>query len=332
MTLKNEISIDEYFESLLDVSIQEHRKFLSDFKHRVLQKGTKNTNKPKGNQNKANASVLKPQNPPNGKSKESEKSRNGSQSKSNAKSTNEIANAPQTGAKKKTKFVSLYGDDGKMSDVIMLKGRHSCNCEASKHQLVNNCMQCGRVVCEQEGSGPCLFCGNLVCTEDELRIIESSSQSGENLKKSLLKQGRPKGWEEAVAMRNRLLDYDRTSEKRTTVIDDELDYFRTNSVWLSDEERARLKKLEDKMNEKKHASRRDQKITIDFTGRQIVEEPTLSSEFEDEIVREVTDTFAHSNQGLYDSGNSANVIFDNFNDCDPNLSVPLPIVSIIMPI
>lgn len=30
------------------------------------------------------------------------------------------------------------------------------------HNLVNNCLVCGRVVCEQEGAGPCFFCGNEV--------------------------------------------------------------------------------------------------------------------------------------------------------------------------
>lgn len=31
-------------------------------------------------------------------------------------------------------------------------------------------MSCGRVVCEQEGSGPCWFCGELVCTRDERKV------------------------------------------------------------------------------------------------------------------------------------------------------------------
>lgn len=329
LSLKDEKNIDEYFVTLLDVSVLDHRKFLAEFKKRALPKNSKNNNnysKNKGNQNKQN--VLKPQNnAQNEKPFLAEKGNTKSSnipSKSNTKSANENA-SNSSGAKKKTKYVNLYGDDGKMNDVIMLKGRHLCNCEASKHKLINNCMQCGRIVCEQEGSGPCLFCGNLVCTEDEQRIIESSSQSGENLKKSLLKQDRPKGWEEALAMRNRLLDYDRTSEKRTTVIDDESDYFRSNSVWLSDEERAKLKKIEEKMKEKKYASRRDQKITIDFTGRQVVEEPSMSAEFEKEILKEVADTFAHSNQGLYLTDQQYD--FVNSGDCDPNLSVPAPVVS-----
>lgn len=34
-----------------------------------------------------------------------------------------------------------------------------CYCQATKHGLVNNCINCGKIVCEQEGEGPCLFCG-----------------------------------------------------------------------------------------------------------------------------------------------------------------------------
>lgn len=215
-----------------------------------------------------------------------------------------------------------------MNDVVLLKGRHMCNCQASKHKLINNCIKCGRIVCEQEGSGPCLFCGNLVCTEEESRVIESTSKKGEHLKKTLLQQQRPKGWEEALAMRNRLLEYDRSSEKRTTVIDDESDYFKTNSVWLSDDERAKLKKLEDEMKEKRHASRLAQKVTIDFTGRQIIEEPTLNYDYDDEVLKEIIDSYAkpaHSSTKLvYDSEYPDSV--------HPLLEVPAPVVSLLMPL
>lgn len=30
---------------------------------------------------------------------------------------------------------------------------------ATKHQLIGNCVACGRVMCAQEGAGACLFCG-----------------------------------------------------------------------------------------------------------------------------------------------------------------------------
>lgn len=229
--------------------------------------------------------------------------------------------------KKPTKYVNLYAQDGSMNDVVLLKGRHMCNCQAAKHTLVNNCIQCGRIVCEQEGSGPCLFCGNLVCTEDEQKVIESLSKKGDNLKKSLMQQQRPKGWEEAVAMRNRLIDYDRTSEKRTTVIDDESDYFKTNSVWLSDTERAKLKRLEDEMQAKKHASRRSQKITIDFAGRQVTEEPQVTAEYEAQMLREIADAHANDNNGMYGTFDALDEQYDNIDLCHPLLNGPPPIVS-----
>ena len=60
------------------------------------------------------------------------------------------------------KFVPLFAKDGKVDEnVMILPGRNPCRCQAQKHELINNCLKCGRIVCKQEGSGPCLFCGNL---------------------------------------------------------------------------------------------------------------------------------------------------------------------------
>ena len=44
----------------------------------------------------------------------------------------------------------------------IILGRQRCECQAVKHDLVNNCLTCGRIVCLQEGAGPCMFCGELV--------------------------------------------------------------------------------------------------------------------------------------------------------------------------
>lgn len=213
----------------------------------------------------------------------------------------------KTGAKRKTKYYNMYGNNGEMNDVIMLKGRMKCNCQASKHKLVNNCLKCGRIVCEQEGSGPCLFCGNLVCNQEEQKLIDSQTKKGENLKKSLMER---KGLDDAMERRDRLLKYDRESERRTTVIDDESDYFRANSVWLSDEERKKLKTLESQLNEAKHGSRLNRKITFDFAGRQIVEEPAMTKEFEDKILQEIVNMTANSNQ---------------FSAANPDLDIKAPI-------
>lgn len=63
------------------------------------------------------------------------------------------------------------------------------------------------------------------------------------------------------------------SVRRTQVLDDESDYFATDSnTWLSPNERAALRKKEEELRELKHASRKDRKITLDFAGRTVVEE------------------------------------------------------------
>jgi hypothetical protein len=40
-------------------------------------------------------------------------------------------------------------------DNILLPGKCICQCHAMIHKLINNCINCGRIVCEQEGEGPC---------------------------------------------------------------------------------------------------------------------------------------------------------------------------------
>lgn len=60
------------------------------------------------------------------------------------------------------------------------------------------------------------------------------------------------------------------SQKRTHVIDDESDYFTSNSVWLSKEEREKLQKYEKELKAQRHASRSDKKLTLDFAGKLVL--------------------------------------------------------------
>lgn len=78
-------------------------------------------------------------------------------------------NSSTSSTKKKNKFVNLYHKEGQDRLAVLLPGRNTCECLAQKHKLINNCLSCGRIVCEQEGSGPCLFCGTLVC--NSLRVL-----------------------------------------------------------------------------------------------------------------------------------------------------------------
>ncbi|KAF7667908.1 hypothetical protein LDENG_00041600, partial [Lucifuga dentata] len=188
-------------------------------------------------------------------------------------------------AKRKSKFVNLYAKEGQDRLTVLLPGRHACECLAQKHRLINNCITCGRIVCEQEGSGPCLFCGSLVCTKEEQEILQRGSNKSEKLRKKLMGEVGERdylphqealisaGLEKAVQHKDKLLEYDRNSVKRTQVLDDESDYFATDSnQWLSPNERDKLRIKEEELKELRHASRKDRKITLDFAGRQVIEE------------------------------------------------------------
>ncbi|PSN34001.1 Activating signal cointegrator 1 [Blattella germanica] len=83
----------------------------------------------------------------------------------------------------------------------------------------------------------------------EQQLMNSGLNKGNQLYQKLIEQKGPEGWDSAVQHRNRLLEYDRTSEKRTRVIDDESDYFTSNSVWLSKAERDKLKQKEEDEDE-----------------------------------------------------------------------------------
>lgn len=42
-------------------------------------------------------------------------------------------------------------------------GRTICDCEGQEHEFMNNCLNCGRIHCFEEGPGPCFFCKEPVC-------------------------------------------------------------------------------------------------------------------------------------------------------------------------
>ncbi|NXE40871.1 TRIP4 protein, partial [Ptilorrhoa leucosticta] len=215
-----------------------------------------------------------------------------------------VTGSSSISSKKKPKYVSLYTREGQDRLAVLIPGRHACECLGQKHKLINNCLECGRIVCEQEGSGPCLFCGALVCTKEEQDILQRDSNKSQKLLKKLMagtessgnldaiskgllprQEARfQSGLEMAVKHKDKLLEFDRTSVRRTQVIDDESDYFATDSnQWLSKQEREALQKREQELRELRHASRLAKKITIDFAGRQILEEDNNMAEYHSKL-------------------------------------------------
>lgn len=138
---------------------------------------------------------------------------------SESKSTNK-GNQGNSRKKKGGRVVSLA--EAAKGSIVFQQGK-PCSCQARQHNLVSNCLSCGKIVCEQEGEGPCNFCGALV-------LREGSTYAG--LDESMPLTSDAEAAAEAYA--KRLVDYDRNSAARTTVIDDQSDYYEIEgNSWLS---------------------------------------------------------------------------------------------------
>jgi hypothetical protein len=147
---------------------------------------------------------------------------NGIPATGNESGTSQKGNQVSSRKKKAGKTISLA--EAAKGSIVFQQGR-PCSCQARRHNLVSNCLSCGKIVCEQEGEGPCNFCGALV-------LKEGSSYAG--LEESLPPLSETEAAAEAYA--KRLVEYDRNAAARTTVIDDQSDYYELDSnTWLSKE-------------------------------------------------------------------------------------------------
>ncbi|KAL1108432.1 hypothetical protein V6Z11_D03G109600 [Gossypium hirsutum] len=147
-----------------------------------------------------------------------------------------------------------------------------CSCQARQHRLVSNCLSCGKIVCEQEGEGPCNFCGALV-------LREGSTYAG--LEGSFTPVSDAEAAAEAYA--KRLVEYDRNAAARTTVIDDQSDYYEIEgNSWLSKEEKELLKKKQEEIEEAERLKRSKVFVTFDLVGRKVLLNEDEISELESE--------------------------------------------------
>uniref|UniRef100_A0A0D9XDN8 Uncharacterized protein n=1 Tax=Leersia perrieri TaxID=77586 RepID=A0A0D9XDN8_9ORYZ len=166
--------------------------------------------------------------------------------------------ASKKGSKKKGAKVISLAEAAKGS--IVFKQGKPCLCQARQHNLVSNCLSCGKIVCEQEGEGPCSFCGALV-------LMEGSTYAG------LSDVGIPLSEAEvsAEAYAKRLVDYDRNSAARTKVYDDQSDYFEMEgNSWLSSKERSVLKKQQEEAQEAAEKDKGKVVVTFDLVGRKVI--------------------------------------------------------------
>ncbi|KAL3640587.1 hypothetical protein CASFOL_015555 [Castilleja foliolosa] len=182
-------------------------------------------------------------------------SSHGNQIKSEPQNTHPTTN--QSKKKKSGKVISLA--EAAKGSIVFQKGK-PCSCQARRHILISNCLSCGKIVCEQEGEGPCNFCGALV-------LKEGSSYAGLEEGVALVNDDEAA----AEAFAKRLVEYDRNSAARTTVIDDQSDYYETEgNSWLSVEEKELLTKKREEVEEAERVQRNKVVMTFDLLGRKVL--------------------------------------------------------------
>ena len=149
---------------------------------------------------------------------------------------------------------------------------------------VLNCLSCGKVFdCRRPGTdamrflssgGICTFCGNrvlLTYTDGSTNMSQDEEIAQENAQRAAQSAAASASEAEAVALRDRLVEFDRQGAKRTTVIDDQSDYFAIDSnAWLNDEERAELKRREQEMEDAAEAAKKRITVTVDLLGRRVI--------------------------------------------------------------
>eukprot|EP01001_Neometanema_parovale_P010447 NODE_667_length_2204_cov_91.204229_g637_i0.p1 GENE.NODE_667_length_2204_cov_91.204229_g637_i0~~NODE_667_length_2204_cov_91.204229_g637_i0.p1 ORF type:complete len:625 (+),score=154.81 NODE_667_length_2204_cov_91.204229_g637_i0:178-2052(+) len=178
--------------------------------------------------------------------------------------TTATATSGSSKGQKYKKHIKVGGitDVQNMEDVL-IPVEKDCDCEARRHKLIQNCLNCGKIICEQEGRGPCMFCGlPLSNTAFSQRAIKErlDTEEDEHERERLLEM------EKALAQRDRLLMYEATKAKRTIVIDDQSDYFESASnQWLDAAERAEAEeKAAEHQQEREESRKRGGAYTIDL--------------------------------------------------------------------
>lgn len=119
-------------------------------------------------------------------------------------------------------------------ELTKIRGKASfcCGCFGTLHKALSNCLHCGRISCEKEGLDFCPFCGYLV---EEVKPIFGVD-------------------DEAWQLKERLLQYDRESAVRTTVSDDQAEFYNhASSVWLTQEERTQATRQEEERMAELHS-------------------------------------------------------------------------------
>jgi len=129
--------------------------------------------------------------------------------------------------------------------------KEKCYCMATEHELVGNCLACGKIVCAKEGRGPCMFCGHIVLPKGEVPPTIPDTET----------------YTQAISHKNKLLNFDRTSEERLGIIDDQTDWFEiAENTWLSPEDREKARQLGEQQKKRQQQASSQIRVQVDLSS------------------------------------------------------------------
>lgn len=152
---------------------------------------------------------------------------------------------------------------------------------SGRHNVLTNCLNCGKVIAEEEGWGPCLFCGNPLETGDAFGVRSGddrgflelpSGPSSSGTKSAEDNEKFNASFLSAKATKDRLLLYDQDSKKRTKVYDDATDWYtEKDNPWLTQRQREDATSKGAEEERKAREEKRKIHFTIDLFGRTVID-------------------------------------------------------------
>lgn len=95
---------------------------------------------------------------------------------------------------------------------------------AQKHALINNCLNCGKIICESEGEGPCMFCGNIVHKPETQYVDRNNAELFPTLSEEQLREVNIER-SKAIQHKNVLVGRDTNNSVNQNIYDEQTDYY-----------------------------------------------------------------------------------------------------------
>lgn len=180
-----------------------------------------------------------------------------------------------------------------------------CFCMGTKHPIVANCSDCGRIHCLQEGEDSCIECKSHLFTKNEFL---KKCINDENLKK-------------CHDHKEKLLKFQKEFYSKMNIIDDYTDWYEiSNNTWISKEMRDIAKEKDEELEKIKDDM--DYRITINLKTNEInrvydeIDEAKVKQDISDFFVNSIREQKNESLNGPSKNKKTAQKVYSEIKDND----------------